>query len=310
MVYNLDLLSALCVLALAIDVSAQGSRQYTVINNCPISVNLLIGGNLDSILAQGASTTKTLGINAGFFYSDANGGNANGAGTRAGFYGDNDSYYYYIVKDADHFNMGISIAPNKPAVGSFCPIARCDDVSCTGAFSQPPTRFPPATCNAPPAPPVYSCPYADLSYVITFCPSGTFPGQGTTGQAIHPNFTAGKCLDVRGANFANGTPVQVYDCNGTGAQNWVLNRGSTKVKLAGTNFCLDAGSTPGNGVGMKIWQCYVNLAAQQWSFTNDNRIALLNQGQCLDLPGGSLTNGVQVQSWQCTDFNTNQVWTV
>ena len=31
---------------------------------------------------------------------------------------------------------------------------------------------------------------------------------------------AGKCVDVAGANSANGTAVQLYDCNGTGAQNW------------------------------------------------------------------------------------------
>jgi hypothetical protein len=34
-----------------------------------------------------------------------------------------------------------------------------------------------------------------------------------------------------------------YDCNGTPAQNWLFTRGSTKVQLAGTNFCLDAGSS-------------------------------------------------------------------
>lgn len=64
--------------------------------------------------------------------------------------------------------------------------------------------------------------------------------------------------------------------------------------MAGTNFCLDAGSSmsslrrfgscthlfqaPGNGVGMKIWQCYDNLPAQQWYYTADNRIALEGQG--------------------------------
>ena len=51
------------------------------------------------------------------------------------------------------------------------------------------------------------------------------------------------CLDVRGAVFENGTPVQVYECNGTPAQDWYLNWGSTKVRLAGTNFCLDAGAS-------------------------------------------------------------------
>src|SRR3979490_3098477 len=30
----------------------------------------------------------------------------------------------------------------------------------------------------------------------------------------------GKCLDVASANSANGTKVQIYDCNGTAAQSW------------------------------------------------------------------------------------------
>ena len=80
---------------------------------------------------------------------------------------------------------------------------------------------------------------------------------------------------------------------------------------------------------MKIWMCYDNLPAQQWFFTDDNRIALENQGlaftslsrlrlaltsasagMCLDLTNGVLTNGNQVQTWQCTSGNNNQVWTV
>jgi hypothetical protein len=70
-----------------------------------------------------------------------------------------------------------------------------------------------------------------------------------------------------------------YDCNGTGAQKWVLNRGSTKVRLAGTNFCLDAGTSPTSGSKMKIWDCYDGLPAQQWWYTDDNRIALEGQGE-------------------------------
>ncbi|KAJ3511090.1 hypothetical protein NLJ89_g4297 [Agrocybe chaxingu] len=105
-------------------------------------------------------------------------------------------------------------------------------------------------------------------------PSPTCPGQGQ----IHPNGVYNKCLDVRGAVFQNGTPVQIYDCNGTPAQNWDYTRGSTKVQLRGTNFCLDAGSSPDNGVRMKIWTCYSGLAAQQWYYTGDSRIALQGQG--------------------------------
>ncbi|KAL0951944.1 hypothetical protein HGRIS_008595 [Hohenbuehelia grisea] len=117
-------------------------------------------------------------------------------------------------------------------------------------------------------------------------PSGTAPlpitSQGPVPVPapvrIHPAGVNNKCLDVAGNNQANGTPVQVYDCNGSGAQNWIINPGTTQVKLAGTNFCLDAGSTPANGVELKIWQCFDNLAAQTWFYTGDQRIALQNQG--------------------------------
>ena len=32
----------------------------------------------------------------------------------------------------------------------------------------------------------------------------------------------GKCLDVANSGTANGTKVQLWDCNGTGAQKWVI----------------------------------------------------------------------------------------
>ncbi|GMK53992.1 hypothetical protein CspeluHIS016_0105780 [Cutaneotrichosporon spelunceum] len=139
--------------------------------------------------------------------------------------------------------------------------------------------------------------------------SSTPPPQAP-GTDIHPNADTQKCLDVQGANFANGTPVQIYDCNGTPAQKWTLQRGSGKVKLAanGTDFCLDAGTNPANGVGMKIWQC-VDVPQQNWYYTGDNRIALTDQGFCLDMTDGNKSNGQRVQIWQCGTGNTNQVWT-
>ncbi|MEV4490168.1 ricin-type beta-trefoil lectin domain protein [Micromonospora coxensis] len=30
----------------------------------------------------------------------------------------------------------------------------------------------------------------------------------------------GKCLDVKSSGTTNGTPVQLWTCNGTGAQQW------------------------------------------------------------------------------------------
>ncbi|WP_407648942.1 ricin-type beta-trefoil lectin domain protein, partial [Actinacidiphila epipremni] len=34
-----------------------------------------------------------------------------------------------------------------------------------------------------------------------------------------------KCVDVAGASSANGTAVQLYDCNGTSAQTWTVAAG-------------------------------------------------------------------------------------
>ena len=44
--------------------------------------------------------------------------------------------------------------------------------------------------------------------ISSFCPTGNFP---TVGSPIHPNDNIhdDKCLDVRGAVYANGTPVQM-----------------------------------------------------------------------------------------------------
>ncbi|RXW14581.1 hypothetical protein EST38_g11272 [Candolleomyces aberdarensis] len=127
---------------------------------------------------------------------------------------------------------------------------------------------------------------------------------------IHPGYNhPDKCVDVQGAVFENGTPVQVYDCNSTPAQDWYLRRGSTKVRVAGPhNFCLDAGDPPfHDGRKTKIWEC-VNVPAQQWYYTDDDRIALEGTGFCLDLTDGKLDNENPIQIWTCIDDNKNQVW--
>ncbi|KAF5314653.1 hypothetical protein D9611_007087 [Ephemerocybe angulata] len=116
----------------------------------------------------------------------------------------------------------------------------------------------------------------------------------------------------------NGVAVQLRAAipdgqQGEGAQRWIINRGPTKVKLGvstGIEYCLDAGATPTNGTQMKLWQCYDNLPAQAWYYTGDNRIALENQGFCLDLPNGNVAAGQTLQIWACATGNTNQIWTL
>jgi hypothetical protein len=66
---------------------------------------------------------------------------------------------------------------------------------------------------------------------------------------------------VAGANSANGTKVQIYDCNGTAAQRWVAGSGGT---LTGLGKCLDAtGPSSADGTKLQIWSC-TGGANQRW----------------------------------------------
>jgi hypothetical protein len=64
---------------------------------------------------------------------------------------------------------------------------------------------------------------------------------------------AGKCLDVAGADSADGTPVQLYDCNGTAAQQWTVG-GDGTVRALGK--CLDVtGNSTADGAKAQLWSC-------------------------------------------------------
>jgi len=293
--------------------SIHATRVMTIVNRCPTSINLFINGQAQGTLNQdGGSTSRTYDDNfSGLIYSTANGGQSNGAqSTRAGFYGQTN--YYYIVKDPNHLNVGISIVPRillLSATGNICAPTTCDSTGCPTAYTDAPTSFPSPSGSTAPPPPLFSCPGTDVGYTITFCPEKTLPPAGFT--TIHPNSQGNKCLDVRGAIFSDGTVVQIYDCNGTAAQRWVTTKGGapTRVQLAGTNFCLDAGSnSPNSGSTTKIRPCVDNSPAQTW-VVNGGMIKLSSKNQCVDLTDGKSQNGNRIQTWTCQNPGApNQSW--
>lgn len=240
---------------LAVVAAVASAQTYRVHNSCPSGIELFIGGQSQGSLSRGAVIIKTdLGTSPGFWYTTANGGIVDGllVAAKAGFYFEPNYWYYYLVRDpnSSHFNTGIRIVPSQPESGGYCRTAECSSGTCTTAYTSPPVFHggPPPANSPPPTPPVYQCKVdpSQISFDITFCPSGEWPSE--TGTPVYHNFDPNKCIDVQGNVLANGTPVQIYDCNGTGAQRWVLQAGGTKLRLANTNFCLDAGSNPGNGV--------------------------------------------------------------
>jgi chitinase len=70
-------------------------------------------------------------------------------------------------------------------------------------------------------------------------------------------------MDVTSAGTANGSKVQLYDCNGTASQVWTKS-GSTLVNPQ-SGKCLDAtGNTSANGTRLQIWTC-AGGTNQQWT---------------------------------------------
>jgi hypothetical protein len=100
----------------------------------------------------------------------------------------------------------------------------------------------------------------------------------------------GKCLDVRFSNTANGTPVQLWDCNGSDAQNWYFDRGRV-IGIGGK--CLDVQfAITSNGTPVQIWDCN-GTPAQNWGFIDNSFLGLA--GRCLDVRSANSNNGTPVQ---------------
>jgi hypothetical protein len=73
-----------------------------------------------------------------------------------------------------------------------------------------------------------------------------------TGTALT---TIGRCLDVTSGGTANGSLLQLYDCNGTGAQQWTQQaNGSLKNPQSGRCVDSPAGATA-NGTRLQIYDC-------------------------------------------------------
>ncbi|MFC8538497.1 lectin [Streptomyces sp. NPDC057249] len=117
---------------------------------------------------------------------------------------------------------------------------------------------------------------------------------------------AGKCVDVAAAGTANGTPVQLYDCNGTNAQKWTVGADGT-IRALGK--CLDVASGgTADGTKVQLWDCN-GTAAQKWAVSGARDIVNPQANKCLDVTGNNSANGTPLQIWTCAG-TANQKWTV
>ncbi|GAA4262030.1 ThuA domain-containing protein [Dactylosporangium darangshiense] len=121
------------------------------------------------------------------------------------------------------------------------------------------------------------------------------------------NKNSAKCVDARAAGTANGTAIQQYTCNNTNAQQYrfqptsdgyvrVDNRGNSAESLDVTNR-----STADNAP-IQLW-AYGGGTNQQWQPVAESGgyYHLVNRasGKCLDTPGASTSDSVQLVQYTC-----------
>ena len=129
------------------------------------------------------------------------------------------------------------------------------------------------------------------------------PAEAATGQITG---LAGKCVDVSGANSADGTQIQLWTCNGTVAQQWTVGSDGTVRALS---KCMDVkyGGTA-NGTRVWLWTCN-GTGAQQWRYDSSQRLVNPQSGRCLDVSDWNTADGTPLQIWDC-HTGDNQKWTL
>ncbi|MET9135737.1 ThuA domain-containing protein [Streptomyces parvulus] len=114
----------------------------------------------------------------------------------------------------------------------------------------------------------------------------------------------GKCLDVDNSMTADGTKIQLWTCNGTGAQRWTRADDGTVTALG---KCLDvSGGGTADGTKIQLWTCN-GSGAQKWAPQSDGTVRNPQSGKCLDASGGTWNDGTPVHLWTC-HTGANQKW--
>ncbi|MER7266915.1 ricin-type beta-trefoil lectin domain protein [Micromonospora carbonacea] len=150
-----------------------------------------------------------------------------------------------------------------------------------------------STCPLLPTPP--TSPTATPTTIPTTPPPTSPPGAAS--QIVGAQ--SGRCVDVPNASRANGTRVQLYDCNRQSNQSWTYT--STKQLRVYGDMCLDAAGS-GNGAAVQIYGCH-SQTNQQWNVNSNGTISSVQSGRCLDV--WSTANGAQIQLYDCHG-QTNQ----
>ena len=150
----------------------------------------------------------------------------------------------------------------------------------------------------------------------TFGVTVTAADQAGTSRAVSFNWTItsggkpivgphGKCLDDFASSTANGNKIDIWDCNNTGAQEWIYHSNHT---LSVLGSCLSDRKYTGAGTKLVLWSC-IGHKNEQWTHRSNGEYVLATNGLCLTDPSNSTVNGTQVEIRSCQNFS-DQHWSL
>ena len=128
--------------------------------------------------------------------------------------------------------------------------------------------------------------------------------------AIHGPITlvgSGRCLDVVNGGTTNGSPLQMWDCNGLNQQYWYIQDNAGTLNNPGVTPVLDVvGLQTTDGTRLQIWSP-TQAPNQSWYFNNAELVT--TNGRVLDAVNYGVENGTRLQVWDATGA-FNQHWRV
>jgi hypothetical protein len=128
------------------------------------------------------------------------------------------------------------------------------------------------------------------------------------------------CLDVQWGNPASGTPVWLWSCNGTGAQQWSYDRAAQTITNTAFGKCLQADPNavmyaPGTNLGFvlpgaaiaQIGDCVVPTPQwQKWTYDPELGVLHNGLGSVLDIQWNDQEPGATVWLWDENDGSAQQ----
>ena len=117
-------------------------------------------------------------------------------------------------------------------------------------------------------------------------------------------YASSKCIEISAHKGADGSPLQLWGCDGKAWQKWVF-KSDGSVRAMGK--CLDiANASQTNGAAIQLATCNGGWA-QRFNLNGSHDLVNTVIGKCVDAKDLGTKNGTRLQLWDC-DGTSNQKW--